>query len=376
MQIGRMFRHLQRFDWLLMLGVVVLFILGIAAIYSVELSRADADFLLVKKQLVAFVLGIICLIVVAKWNFLFLRNWGKAFYLIGIFFLVSVLIFGTELNGTKGWFILAGVSFQPVEFVKLALLVQFARYFGEHARRRFGWKEIFGSGFLLAVPFLLVMVQPDMGSAAILLGTWAILLFFSGLRCVHAAVLSGVAVIAGIFGWLFVFADYQKDRLLVFLDPALDPLVSGYNITQAKIAIGSGGLFGQGLGFGSQSQLQFLPESQTDFIFSVIAEELGFLGVCILITAVLLILWRILRAAQLTKEHFTKFLLLGIFSLFAVQFVVNIGVNLSLLPTTGIALPFVSYGGTSLLLSLILIGIVQSITSRRRPGDDSLLSNT
>src|SRR3989339_1742035 len=248
MQIGRMFRHLQRFDWLLMLGVVVLFILGIAAIYSVELSRADADFLLVKKQLVAFVLGIICLIVVAKWNFLFLRNWGKAFYLIGIFFLVSVLIFGTELNGTKGWFILAGVSFQPVEFVKLALLVQFARYFGEHARRRFGWKEIFGSGFLLAVPFLLVMVQPDMGSAAILLGTWAILLFFSGLRCVHAAVLSGVAVIAGIFGWLFVFADYQKDRLLVFLDPALDPLVSGYNITQAKIAIGSGGLFGQGLG--------------------------------------------------------------------------------------------------------------------------------
>lgn len=376
MQIGRLFRHLQRFDWLLMLGVVVLFILGIAAIYSVELSREDADFLLVKKQAIAFLLGIICLIVVAKWNYLFLRNWGKALYLIGIFLLVCVLIFGTELNGTKGWFIFAGISFQPVEFVKLALLVQFARYFGEHARRKFGWKEIFGSGFLLAIPFFLVMVQPDMGSAAILLGTWGILLFFSGLRWLHASVLAGSAVIAGIFGWLFVFADYQKDRLLVFLNPEIDPLVSGYNITQAKIAIGSGGFFGRGLGFGSQSQLQFLPESQTDFIFSVIAEELGFLGVCILIFAVLLILWRILRAAQSTRDHFTKFLLLGIFSLFAVQFIVNIGVNLSLLPTTGIALPFVSYGGTSLLLSLILIGIVQSIASRRRPGDDSMSLDT
>lgn len=376
MQIGKMFRHLQRFDWLLMLGVVVLFILGIAAIYSVELSREDADFLLVKKQAIAFILGIICLIIVAKWNYLFLRNWGKALYLISIFLLVCVLIFGTELNGTKGWFIFAGISFQPVEFVKLALLVQFARYFGEHARRKFGWKEIFGSGFLVLIPFLLVMAQPDMGSAAILLGTWGVLLFYSGLRWIHAGVLFCSSVIAGIFGWLFIFADYQKDRLLVFLNPEIDPLVSGYNIAQAKIAIGSGGFFGRGLGFGSQSQLQFLPESQTDFIFSVIAEELGFFGICILMIAMLLILWRILRSAQLAKDHFTKFLLLGIFSLFAVQFVVNIGVNLSLLPTTGIALPFVSYGGTSLLLSLILIGIVQSITSRRRPGDDYLQSES
>ncbi len=369
MQAARFVRHIQKFDWLLILGVLVMFVLGISAIYSVELSRDDADFLLVKKQLIAFALGIIGMIVVAKCNYLFLRNWGKALYFIGIILLVLVLIFGTELNGTKGWFIIFGVSFQPVEFMKLALVVQLARYFGEHASRRFSWKEILNSGVILLIPFALVMAQPDMGSASILLGSLGVLLFFSGIRWVHTAVLAGLATIAGILGWFFVFADYQKERLLVFINPGLDPLVSGYNVAQAKIAIGSGGLFGRGLGFGSQSQLQFLPESQTDFIFSVIAEELGFIGVCLLFLAVALVLWRILHLAQLSRDNFTKYLLLGIFGLFCVQYVVNIGVNLSLLPTTGIALPFVSYGGTSLFISFLLIGIVQSIAIRGRPVD-------
>ncbi|MBU4315397.1 FtsW/RodA/SpoVE family cell cycle protein, partial [Patescibacteria group bacterium] len=324
--------------------------------------------------LIAFVLGIVAMVVSARYNYLFLRNWGKALYFLGIILLIAVLIFGKELNGTKGWFIISVISFQPVEFVKLALVVQFARYFGEHASRRFGWKEIIGSGLLLAFPFVLVMMQPDMGSSALLLGTLGVLLFFAGLRWAHALVLLGATTVAGILGWLFLFADYQKERIMVFINPELDPLVSGYNVAQAKIAIGSGGLFGRGLGFGSQSQLQFLPESQTDFIFSVIAEELGFIGVCLLLLACTLVLWRILRAANLAKDHFTKFLLLGIFGLFFVQYMVNIGVNLSLLPTTGIALPFVSYGGSSLLISLLLIGIVQSITVRRRPADETGLS--
>jgi rod shape determining protein RodA len=196
------------------------------------------------------------------------------------------------------------------------------------------------------------------------------MMFFAGIRWIHTIVLFCATAIAGVIGWFFVFADYQKERLMVFIDPSLDPLVSGYNVAQAKIAIGSGGLFGKGLGFGSQSQLQFLPESQTDFVFSVIGEELGFIGICLLLLACILVLWRIVRAARLAKDHFTKFLLLGIFGLFSVQFIVNISVNLALLPTTGIALPFVSYGGTSLLASLVLIGIVQSITIRRCNSDE------
>jgi rod shape determining protein RodA len=370
MHITRFVRHIQRFDWLLVLGVLILFVLGIAAIYSVELSREDADFLLVRKQLTAFGLGIVAMIALARSNYLFLRNWGKALYFIGALLLVAVLIFGTELNGTRGWFIIAGISFQPVEFVKIALIVQLARYFGEHASRKFSWKEIVYSGLILLIPFCLTMLQPDLGSSAILLGTLCVMMFFAGIRWIHTIVLFCATAIAGVIGWFFVFADYQKERLMVFIDPSLDPLVSGYNVAQAKIAIGSGGLFGKGLGFGSQSQLQFLPESQTDFVFSVIGEELGFIGICLLLLACILVLWRIVRAARLAKDHFTKFLLLGIFGLFSVQFIVNISVNLALLPTTGIALPFVSYGGTSLLASLVLIGIVQSITIRRCNSDE------
>jgi len=372
MQIGRAFRHLQRFDWLLILGVLVLFVFGISAIYSVELSRDGSEFLLVKKQLIAFVLGVILMIALARFNYRMLRNWGRALYLVGIILLILVLIFGTTINGTTGWFVIFGISFQPVEFMKLALVVQLARYFGEHARRRFGWKEIFGSGFLVLIPVVLTMLQPDLGSAAILVGLWGVMLFFAGLRWIHAGALIGGASLMGVLGWFFLLADYQKQRLVVFINPELDPLQTGYNITQAKIAIGSGGLFGRGLGFGSQSQLQFLPESQTDFIFSVIAEELGFIGVCILFAAALLVLWRILRSARLAKDHFSNFLIIGIFGLFTVQYIVNIGVNLSLLPATGIALPFVSSGGTSLLISLGIIGILQSITVRRRPGDEKL----
>lgn len=372
MQFGKAFRHLQRFDWLLILGVLVLFVFGISAIYSVELSREGAEFALVKKQSIAFVLGAVVMVALARFNYRMLRNWGRALYLIGIVLLVLVLIFGTTINGTTGWFVIFGVSFQPVEFMKIALVVQLSRYFGEHARRKFGWKEVAGSGFLVFVPVLLTMLQPDLGSAAILVGLWGVMLFFAGLRFAHAAVLFGSGLLAGILGWFFVLADYQKQRLEVFLNPELDALGTGYNVTQAKIAIGSGGWFGRGLGFGSQSQLQFLPEAQTDFIFSVIAEELGFIGVCILFLAVLLVLWRILRSARFARDHFSKFLILGIFGLFLVQFAVNIGVNLSLLPATGIALPFVSAGGTSLLISLGIIGILQSIAVRRRPGDEKM----
>lgn len=372
MQIGKAFRHLQRFDWLLILGVMILFLFGVSAIYSVELSREGSEFFLVKKQFIAFCLGAVLMFAVAKFNYLMLRNWGRVLYLIGIVLLVFVLLFGVTINGTTGWFVIFGISFQPIEFMKLALIVELSRYFGEHARRRFGWKEIIGSGLLVLVPVILTMLQPDLGSASILIGLWFVMLFFAGLRWVHGGALFGSGTLAAVFGWFFVLADYQKQRLEVFINPALDPLETGYNITQAKIAIGSGGLFGRGLGFGSQSQLQFLPESQTDFIFSVIAEELGFIGVCILFAAVILLLWRILHAARLARDHFTRFLILGIFGLFTVEYIVNIGVNLSLLPATGIALPFVSSGGTSLLISLVIIGILQSIAVRRRPGDEKI----
>jgi rod shape determining protein RodA len=296
-------------------------------------------------------------------------------YLAGLALLVAVIFFGTEVNGTKGWFVFGPISFQPVEFMKLALAVELARYFGEHAHRRFGWRDIFGSGLVVAVPVVLTMLQPDLGSASLLVGMWGAVLFFAGLRKSQALILGLIGVALAVSAWFFVFDDYQKERVYVFLDPARDASFRGYNITQAKIAIGSGQLFGRGLGFGSQSQLKFLPSSQTDFVFAVIAEELGFVGVSILLLAFAVLSWRILRIAKLSRDNFTSFLAIGIFGGLSVQMVVNIGVDLALLPATGVALPLVSYGGSSLIITLTMLGIVESIYLHERARGDLVMSS-
>lgn len=369
---SRIVQQLGRFDWILMFSTLVLFAFGLSAIYSVELSRESADFLFVRKHLIAFAIGFVALTVMANANYLQLRNLGRALYVLGILLMVGVLFFGTELQGTTGWFIFFGVSFQPVEFMKVALAVELARYFGEHARRRFGWKEIVSSGLLVAVPAGLTILQPDLGSAVLLIGMWMVVIFFAGIKMRHVAVLAAVMAVMIAISWAFLLQPYQRDRVEVFLNPESDPLASGYNITQARIAIGSGQLFGRGLGFGSQSQLKFLPESQTDFVFAVIAEELGFLGVLVVLAAIGVLLWRILLVAQRSRDHFSTFLAISVFGILFVQITVNIGVNLGIMPATGVALPFVSYGGTSLLVSLLMIGVIQSIAVRLRPGDKSL----
>ncbi len=367
--LGRLFAYLRALDWGIIVAVLFLFLFGISAIYSVELSYETGNFGAVQKQVIVFFMGVVLAGALARWNYLQLRNYARALYLGSVGLLVLVLMMGTVLNSSRSWFILGSFSFQPVEFMKVALVVVLARYFGEHARRRFGWREIMVSGLLTAIPVGLVMMQPDLGSASILIGIWGFMLLMAGLRPMHAFAVAVVAVPVAVIYRFFFMSEYQLDRIRVFLNPELDPLVTGYNITQAKIAIGSGQLFGRGLGFGSQSQLKFLPESQTDFIFAVIAEELGFIGVCVVLLAIGLLAWRMMKLARSARDSFTSFLLLGIFASLFIQMTVNIGVNLALLPATGVTLPFVSAGGSSLLISFIFIGIAQSIAVRTRPAD-------
>lgn len=369
---GRILRQLQRYDWILLLAVCVLFAFGLSAIYSVELSRDTAEFFYVRKHLTAFGIGCALLVGFGSANYLQLRNLARALYVAGVLLMVAVLIFGVQIRGTTGWFVIFGLSFQPVEFMKLALAVTLARYFGEHARRRFGWKEIFGSGLLTAIPVGLTMLQPDLGSAILLVGMWGVVMFFAGIRARHIAVLVTIFAVASVLGWAFFLEPYQRERIEVFLNPSLDPLETGYNITQARIAIGSGQVFGRGLGFGSQSQLKFLPESQTDFVFAVIAEELGFLGVLVVFAGFAVVFWRTLLIAERSRDHFATFLAIAIFGIIFVQMSVNIGVNLAIVPATGVALPLVSYGGSSLMITLAMIGIVQSIAVRLRPADKSV----
>lgn len=353
-------------DWALLLAVFGLVLLGLAAIYSVELSQDAAEFVHVKKQIAALLLGVGVFLFVVPSNYRLFQNYALVLYLVCLSLLMGVLIFGETVRGATGWYVMGPVSFQPVEFMKIALIIALATYFARRGKRAFDLRTFFETGAITFLPVLFVMFQPDFGSSAILVGIWTFFLLYAGIPWRYVFAMAGSAVGLFLLGWNFFFADYQRARILTFLDPSIDPLGEGYNVTQAIIAVGSGRWLGSGLGFGTQSQLKFLPESQTDFIFAVVAEELGFLGTMLLLGAFVLVLYRLFRQARRATDDFTAYLLLGIASVFFLQFLVNVGMNLGLFPVTGIGLPFVSYGGSSLVVMLILFAIAQSIATRNR----------
>lgn len=347
-----------------MVATFILAAFGLSAIYSIALSAHAGDVSNLVKQGIAVIAGFVLIGALSLSNYRLLRNWTTALYILSLLLLVGVLVFGVKVNGTTGWFEILGFSFQPVELVKIVLVLVLAKYFSEKARRQVGWREILGSAFLAAFPAGLVLLQPDFGSALDLMGIWIILLFFAGLKWKHALVLTLIGVAASLFAWFVLFGPIQRDRVLTFIDPSRDPTFRGYNVKQAIIAVGAGEIFGRGLGFGSQSQLRFLPEAQTDFIVAVIAEELGFVGLLFILAAFLLLFYRLFKLIQTSRDDYTSFLLIGIFAVLFIQVAVNVGMNLGLLPVTGIGLPFVSYGGSSLMMAFILIGLAQSIAVR------------
>lgn len=349
----------------MILAAFGLFAFGIATITSVELSHGADEFVFVRKQLIALGIGLVLFVAASNVNYQLYRAYSRLFYAFSVLLLVAVLLFGQTLNGTTGWFILAGFSFQPVELMKFALALELARYFSDNARERFGWRELIQSGLRLVLPVGLILWQPDLGGAVILVGVWIVMIFFAGIRWQQIAVM--VVSVALLVGGILAsgqLRDYQLERIRTFINPASDPLATGYNVAQAKIAIGAGGLIGRGLGAGSQSQLRFLPESQTDFIFAVIAEELGFVGVAVVLGAFVLLFVRILSNVRVTRDAFAAYLLIGIFAVYCVQTFIHVGVNLAIMPATGVTLPFVSYGGSSLIMMLAMLGVAESVASR------------
>lgn len=354
-------------DWLLTAAAFVLVMFGLAAIYSVALSQTETDFLNVKKQAAALAIGAALFIFATAFNYRLFRNYATVLYILGNFLLLFVLFFGETIRGTTGWFSIWAVNFQPVELMKFILVVALASYFSQRARRVFEWRELFETAAIVFLPVLLTLFQPDFGSALLFGGIWIMMILFAGIRKrILFAILFG-AVASALSAWMFLFADYQRDRIFAFLQPSLDPLGRGYNVMQAIIAVGSGGLFGRGLGFGSQSQLKFLPESQTDFIFAVIAEELGLVGVLCVLGTFLFLLFRLIRLARRARDEFAVFLIIGCLSAFFLQVFVNVGMNMGLLPVTGIGLPLVSYGGSSLILFLGMLGVVNSVARLAQP---------
>ena len=370
MFLRRVFSQMRQGDGLLTATAFVLILFGLAAIYSVALSQPSSDFLNVKKQLVALGIGALLYVGASMFNYRLFRNYGAVLYALGNFLLFFVLFFGETIRGTTGWFSVWEIHFQPVEPMKFVLVVVLASYFSQRARRVFARRELVESMAIVAVPVLLTLFQPDLGSALVFCGIWGVMVLFAGIPKRFLAIIFSAVGAFGWIAWTFLFADYQRDRILTFLHPSLDPLGRGYNVTQAIIAIGSGGLGGRGLGFGSQSQLKFLPESQTDFIFAVIAEELGLVGVLCVLGTFFFLLFRFLRLARRTKDELAAFLVIGCGAAFFLQAFVNIGMNMGLLPVTGIGLPLVSYGGSSLMLFLGMLGVANSI-ARQTPSSST-----
>ncbi|MBI5221983.1 MAG: rod shape-determining protein RodA [Candidatus Magasanikbacteria bacterium] len=354
----------RSFDWLIPALVLVLSAVSLAAIYSIDLSRGK-DLAFFPTQVLALVAGLTLFFLAGLAHVSFYRAAAKLIYFFSILLLIAVLFFGETARGTTGWFRLGGFSFQPAEFAKLALVVFLAWWIGLQARRFDRWQFLLTSGFFTLLPVALIALQPDLGSALVLFGIWFGLLFLVGVKKRHIACLLGIFSVVALLACSFFLQDFQKERLLTFLDSGRDPLGAGYNVHQSIIAIGSGKFFGRGLGFGSQSQLHFLPEAQTDFILSAIAEELGFLGVLVVLAIYFLLLWRLLYIARASRDDFTSYLVLGILLMFFIQILVNIGGATGLLPVTGVTLPFLSYGGSSLVINFLLLGIVESVYRRR-----------
>lgn len=363
----QIFKLIRKFDWLLVATVVLLISLSVVLIYSTSGSATgEFDFSNFNKQIIFAILGLLFFILMSLFDYQLLKNYAYALYVIMNVVLVGVLLFGTEIRGTKGWFTFGSFQIQPAEIAKVVLLIILARYFASITGKMSTLRYVVISGLITLIPAGLIILQPDFGSALVLIVLWLAMLLISGIKRIYVVALSGSGFAVGWILWKFIFKDYQKERILTFLNPTRDPLGSGYNIIQSKIAVGSGGWWGKGLGYGSQSQLKFLPAQQTDFIFAVLAEELGFLGASLLLVLFCFLLLRLMLIVRRAKDDFGLMLGIGAILIFLFQIIVNVGMNMGILPVTGIPLPLVSYGGSSLISMLILIGILQSVAIRSK----------
>ncbi|MBI2113246.1 MAG: FtsW/RodA/SpoVE family cell cycle protein [Candidatus Wildermuthbacteria bacterium] len=330
-------------------------------------SLAQQSFENFQKQLMFLGIGLLSMLFISTLDWRVLRNHSFILlflYGIGLLLLIGLFVFAPETRGTQGWYRIGGISMDPIEFMKFVLIVLMAKYFSSRHREMYRVVHIILSGIYFAVPLFLIYRQPNLGSAFVLFALWVSILLVSGIKLRHFILL--ILAVSAVFsiGWNFVLQDYQKSRLLSFVEPELDPLGIGWSQLQSKIAIGNGGIFGQGFGQGSQIQYHFLSEPHTDFIFASIGEEFGLFGLSILFLLYALLLWRIFQIGIRAQSNFPRLFAIGFASVIVAQFVVHIGMNLGLLPIVGLSLPFVSYGGSSLLFSYMMLGFLQSMAKK------------
>lgn len=348
-----------------MVGVVGLIsFFSLLSIYNIERGGPLFYF---KKQLIFVAIGFFIMFALAFFDYRAIKSHSSftiIIYLITLFALFAVLVVGRKIRGHTGWFSFAGISFAPVEMAKLAVILLLAKYFSLRHIELYRIRHLVTSFFYAGLPVFLVLLQPDLGSAFIILIIWLGIVIVSGIRFRHLVTILLIGAICFSAAWAFALKDYQKERILTFLNPQKDPLGYSYNLRQAVIATGSGQIWGRGLDNATQTRLHFLPEAHTDFIFAVVAEEFGFAAVVFLFLLFALLIYRVIKIGVLATDNFSKLFSLGVSLMFLCQIVINVGMNLGAMPIIGIPLPFMSYGGSAALINFVSLGILQSMRVR------------
>jgi rod shape determining protein RodA len=354
-------------DWLLVSFIVPIILAGLFTMRSFVPTEDAGSFF--TKQVISTLISLAIFFIFSFVDFRFLKRTDilVALFLFFSGLLILLFVLGNVSHGAKSWFSFGSFSFQPVDVMKLALVLILAKYFSRRHVEIRNIKHIFISGFYALIPFILILLQPDFGSAMIIFLIWLGMVLVSGISKTHLLFVFLSGLLGFLMLWFFVFAPYQKARILNVINPLADIHGTGYNSMQSTIAIGSGQIFGKGLGFGTQSRLKFLPEPQTDFIFAAFSEEWGFLGSILILLLFGLIIWRILYIASVGLSNFEMLFGMGIAIYFMSHIFINIGMNLGLLPVTGIPLPFMSYGGSHLLTEFAGLGILMSMRRYARP---------
>ncbi len=356
------FKKIKQFDFFLIGSATVISVIGLLSIRSSTPS-------LFSRQLIFVCVGFVIMYVMSLIDWRVFRDspyFILALYFLSVALLVGLFFFAPVIRDVQRWYKIGPILIDPAEFVKFIVIILLAKYFSKRHAEMYNSLHIVLSGIYVLIPALLIFLQPDLGSALVLIFTWVAILVISGIKLRHFAVLCLIGALIFSLGWSFFLRDYQKDRVVSFISPELDPQGIGWGQGQARIAVGNGGVWGQGLGSGSQTQYGFLPEPQTDFIFAAIAEEMGFVGVIVLVTSFCVLLWRLFRVAFLSKTNFPRLFISGFIIVITVQAFVNIGMNLGIMPIIGTPLPLVSYGGSNLLFVFAGLGMVQSFRTNQK----------
>lgn len=348
-------------DWLLIVAIIAICAIGLAMIYSATGGAGRIYW----TQVYALGLGVVAMAVAAAIDYRSLADKSHWIYLGMLVLLAAVLFIGSVRGGSRRWIDLGFFNLQPSEFAKAALALTLAKMLGEERRPALAQNDLLIAGVLTVVPFVIILRQPDLGTAATLLPILFVVAYVAGMPMRYIYIGLVLAVLAAPLAYKFALQDYQRERIATFLDPASDPKGAGYQQIQARISVGSGGVWGKGFMGGTQGQLRFLPVAHNDFIFSVLAEEQGLVGVLVALGLYLFVIFRALDAARLAKDRLGAYLVLGVMAAFTFQVLYNITMSAGLAPVKGLTLPLMSYGGSSMIATLASFGLILNVRMRR-----------